>query len=307
MIYRYGAGGGGAVNPLPLAPQSNPATPGSGINWTSNLVASDALPAWRDYAGQLWYAQQALWNLDYGMLHGSFGASVMKSGLDFTSSIDSATLNSNAFANTNRYTRNPSAISTIAAAAVNRGCGFFNGSGTGSQNRFWRGDAAGRGGFFFYCRFGASSWTANGRMFVGVASNSSSAAWYTAEPSAQASHFIGLGFDSTDTNVSLFTNNNTTTTKTAIASIPALAGAGAFFLDFWLYAKPNDTKIFYRVDDLRANSDAGQTLADSQVTTTIPSNTVGMGPIVCMGSGSNAAATTAIAATRMMVFAQGGA
>ena len=155
-----------------------------------------------------------------------------------------------------------------------------------SANKYWRGNAAGLGGWFMWARFGIGLIpAATVRLFVGLTSLTTS---MTASDTPTGD-FIGLWHDTTDgaAVLSLITRNNVTTTKTAIASVPTLAANSAF--DFYLYARPNDTLIYYRLDD----AVAGTTIVDTSITTTIPTNTTFMGPQLNMSNGTaNITATT---------------
>jgi hypothetical protein len=177
-------------------------------------------------------------------------------------------------------------------AAINRGAGFAWNSST-TANLFWRGNAAGIGGFFYVCRFGMDTYALGNRLFVGLAAVGTFANWYTGDPSAQTGDYIGLGMDAADTAVSLYTRNNATTTKTTITGMPAPASTGAFFVDLFLYCAPNASTINYRVDNLVA----GTTVVDTTIATTLPRNTILMGPTAIMGSGSVAAGCACSIAT----------
>jgi hypothetical protein len=155
-----------------------------------------------------------------------------------------------------------------------------------SLNKYWRGNAAGLGGWFMYARFGIGLWpAATVRLFVGLTSLTTN----MTGSDAPTGDFVGLWHDTTDaaTVLSIITRNNTTTTKTTIAGVPTLAANQAF--DFYLFAKPNDTTIFYRLDD----AVTGTTIADTSVVTTLPTNTAFMGPQLTMSNGTaNVTVTT---------------
>lgn len=52
--------------------------------------------------------------------------------------------------------------------------------------------------------------------------------------------------------------------------------------DFYMFCKPNDNTIYYRLDNLNL----GTTLVDSSVTTTLPAAGTFMGPVVGMSNGT---------------------
>ena len=73
--------------------------------------------------------------------------------------------------------------------------------------------AAGRGGWEFTCRFGASTIPVGPRLFVGMTATTFIA--NVAEPSALVANYAVFGMDSTDTNIQLLVNSNAGTgTKT---------------------------------------------------------------------------------------------
>jgi len=66
-----------------------------------------------------------------------------------------------------------------------------------------------------------------------------------------------------------------------------------------MFAKPNDSVIYYRLDNLNT----GATLSDSSISTTIPLNTTFMGPVVGMSNGTAniVASTVGIGINRIYV------
>ncbi len=91
----------------------------------------------------------------------------------------------------------------------------------------------------------------------------------------------------------------TTATKNALAGSPSTPYATGQGYDFYLYCKPNDSTIYYRLDDLLT----GAILVDDSVTTTIPAATTFMGPVVGMSNGTanTTAATVAIGVNRIYI------
>lgn len=127
-----------------------------------------------------------------------------------------------------------------------------------SEAQFWRGNAAGQGGFLFVAdfQFAGSALAATTRLFVGLASGVTGLA-VSDTPSGD---FIGLWHDTTDAAavLSIITMNNTTRTKTPIAQFATLgqsltglvAGQG---YRFYMVAIPNDTSVYWRLDDTLTN------------------------------------------------------
>ena len=280
----YAPAASSVPNPLPLPPTTNPSTPTTGINFGDQLIAGRPMPYWKDSNGQTWFVNEQPGFYQATLLFPRDSTTTMGNAYgQATVAQDSSTITTTTWAQTSKYTRNTKTVYT-SAAAINRGAGLSFNTHAVTQS-YSRGNAANSGGFFFYCRFGLDTYAAGNRLFVGLEACGTLSGFWTGDPSAQTQDYIGLGMDAADTTASLYTRNNTTTTKTAITGMPAAATAGAFFLDFYLYCKPNDTTIGYRVDDLVA----GSTVVDTTIATTLPRNTVGMAPTVLMGSGTSAA------------------
>ena len=180
---------------------------------------------------------------------------------------------------------------------ANQALGVQIGATDGDQ--FWTGNAAGLGGFFFNTRFNISAWpAATTRLFAGLAAGISPVV--STDSVGGVSDVTGLWHDTTDsaTTFNLVTRNNITTTKTPIALTNAITAGSSY--DFYMYAKPNGTTIYYRLDDIvNGLSYEGNTV------TTLPRNTIFMGPQVEMSNGTanTAANSTAIGIARIYVEA----
>ena len=86
----------------------------------------------------------------------------------------------------------------------------------------------------------------------------------------------------------------TTATKAAITLAANLAAGQCF--DAYIWAPPNGSAVFYRLDEINT----GTNLVDTSTTTTIPTNTAFMGPTLQM---SNGTANTTVTTTAMEVMA----
>lgn len=150
---------------------------------------------------------------------------------------------------------------------------------------FYRGTGGGQGGFFFFARFGIETLTAASpnatRMFVGLQSGTTSV---LASDTIPAISCIGLWHDTTDgaNVINLLTKDGTTATKNALTGSPTTPYATGQAYDFFMFCKPSDLTIYYRLD----NVNTGATLVDSSVTTTIPAAGTFMGPVVGMSNGT---------------------
>jgi len=197
---------------------------------------------------------------------------------------------------------------TFTAATGASSMAGFRPQNTGNgNNSLWRGNAAGVGGFFVKIRWGIDTWTAGDSIFVGL-SNIDSMTNDTVGPGSKAYHGIGLATDCGDAGViKLFTNSGASNTKTTITNMPTAASGGVVWLDFYLYAPPNGSSIFYRVDDLTITTSGACTsgrvwnttqgvctLVDTSIATTLPGSTTFIGPTMLMGTGANAGAAAAV-------------
>lgn len=148
-----------------------------------------------------------------------------------------------------------------------------------TEKRYWRGSSTGLGGFEFHCRFAIGAWAAaTVRLCVGL--NTSNVGWVISDTLAGSG--IGLWHDTTDaaTILSFMTYDGTTATKTPITLINPLATGQCY--DFWMYAKPNDSAVYYKLVDILT----GTVLADTSTTTTLPPNTSFMGQEIAMSNGT---------------------
>lgn len=153
----------------------------------------------------------------------------------------------------------------------------------GTEAMFFRGSITGGGGFFFFARFGFDTWTAGGRLFVGM---HTATTVVSADPSASL-NIVGFGIDAGNTAITFMHNDATgTATKDTIAGQPALASNQGY--DAYIYCKPNDSVVYYRLVDLNLQTE----IINSSASIDLPVATTGMTPGVLA---SNAALTTATA------------
>ena len=98
--------------------------------------------------------------------------------------------------------------------------------------------AAGRGGWEFACRFGASTLPTGPRLFCGMTATTFVA--NTAEPSALVANYAVFGQDSTDTNIQLITNSNAGTGTKIDTGIPLVANG---WYEATIWCDPGSTTI----------------------------------------------------------------
>lgn len=149
-----------------------------------------------------------------------------------------------------------------------------------SEKIFFRGNAAGQGGFFFFCRFGIGNWTAGDRLFVGLTAGTI-AALVTVQPNTLL-NTCGFLIDAADTAITFASNDGTgTATKTAIAGQPALASNQGY--DAYIFMPPNSSTIYYRLD----NINTGANIVDSSVSADLPVANTMMSAAAVMGNAAN--------------------
>lgn len=162
-----------------------------------------------------------------------------------------------------------------------------------AMKSFWRGNAAGLGGFNFHARFAIGLWpAATVRLFVGLNDQNTS----PVASDTLAGNCCGLWHDTTEAAsvLNFVTRDGTTATKAAITLAANLAAGQTF--DFWMWAAPNGSAIFYKLNEINT----GTTLVDTSTTTTIPGATKFMGPTLQM---SNGTANITVTTTAMEVMA----
>ena len=194
-----------------------------------------------------------------------------------------ATISHPALAVTDRRTQAWRTQFANVATTTNQILGYYQNSALLKQ--FWRGNAANLGGFYF-----------RGKMWIGLmpaatirlAMLMTSVTTGNVISNTLAGDSCGLWHDDTmaATVLNFITRDNTTTTSVAITLATALAAGQGY--ELIMYCKPNDTILYYKVTDMLT----GLTLADSFTSTTLPRNTIFLGPEMAMSNSANATAAT---------------
>ena len=181
------------------------------------------------------------------------------------------------------YTQMKRTTSTMVVTTQNQTLGVSAIVSTAAQ--FWRGNAAGLGGFFFFTRFGIETLTTGNftiRLFAGLMSGTTN---ILASDTVPAISCVGLWHDTTEgagvLNI-VTKDGSTAATKNALAGSPTTPIATGQGYDFYLYAKPNDSVIYYRLYDLNLRT----VLSEGPFSTNLPANTTFMGPVVGMSNGT---------------------
>lgn len=154
---------------------------------------------------------------------------------------------------------------------------------------YWIGNAAGLGGFFFAARFIVELYPASTvRLFAGLTASSGT---YVVASDTVLNNTCGLWHDTTDASTgagafNFVTRNAATTTKQSITLANAIAAGNSY--DFYMFCAPNGGTITWRLDD-----NVNATTYTNSTTTTLPVNTVFMGPQCAMSNGTaNVTVTT---------------
>lgn len=167
-------------------------------------------------------------------------------------------------ATTNVYTRQRTLEYLVTTAATTAIAGFRDG-----VAQFFRGAAAGQGGFFTIIRFGLATGVnvATSRCFVGM--SSSIAAPTDVNPSTLTDMF-GIGWDSADTTVQFLYNDNAgTASKISLgANFPRPTADRTQSYEVRLFCPPGGSEISYEVWNMVNNA-----VASGSVTTDIPAAT----------------------------------
>lgn len=137
---------------------------------------------------------------------------------------------------------------------------------SGTQALYWRGNAAGLGGFYVVGRVGIAQYQSAQRTFFGM--NSSTAAPTNVEPSSVV-NMIGFGCDAADTSFTFMHNDGTGTAvkETLTGSFPCNT-SGVDMYEYRIYAAPNSSTIYYSLARLNTTD-----FFEGSVTMDIPSST----------------------------------
>lgn len=151
--------------------------------------------------------------------------------------------------------------------------------GTRTESLFLRGNSTDIGGFFAVCDFGFEAWTAGDRLFVGFSSGTT--AVVTVQPSTLFNIF-GFCIEAGDTAITLLHNDGAGTgTKDTITEQPTLAANQGYRA--YLYCKPNDNVVYWRLDDLNT----GTLINEGSVSSDLPVNTTFLCFQAIMSNGAN--------------------
>jgi hypothetical protein len=150
--------------------------------------------------------------------------------------------------------------------------------------KYWRGNAAGLGGFDIRFRFGFATISTTRRWFVGLVGVTTALA--SAEPSTNA-NILGVGQDTADTTVQFMHKNSTA--GTAVKSVGSTSLSSPAVNEVWdvrIFAAPNASSVTMSVEKLNGGSYSEYTTG---VSTDIPANTQGLALQLWANNGTTAA------------------
>jgi hypothetical protein len=272
----------------PLLIEAEPAAPSEGVTLFARLLAARRMLSWKQTDTEVYQAQPFFARNNVGLIMpGANSNAITTAGIAATTSgaVARTPASTNLFTSTRR-------IGLVTAATLGTSAQLVSVS-----QAYWRGSAAGRGGFFFCARFGNSTASAHTtyNMFVGLLNQQTAMAATTAPSATLAGlHCVGAYVDSAQNTLRLICNN-------AVAAPPTLdLGANFPFntlstdlYELVMYCPPNSTDVWYRVERLsttiplayddvtRSTYIATGTFNTSlSATGRIPTNTIFMAPQV---------------------------
>lgn len=250
---------GGLV--LPQFDTSAPTTPNAGsIVMFGRTVAGGYLPAYVGPAGLDSALQPGLMRNKICWFQPMAGSASL-TGTNGFAMTATGTATAKTPANTNIHTQTSGVDFLVTVAATTAVAGFRS-----SIAQFWRGNAAGFGGFRYVCRFAPATGTtgvSTERLFVGLIN--ATAAPTDVAPST-LTQCIGVGYDSADTNWQMYAAGASQTKTDLSIAQPSTDRSDVFELA--LFCKPNDSSIGYEFTRLSDGTKASGTLS-----TNLPTNT----------------------------------
>jgi hypothetical protein len=289
LQYNDGAGGfAGAANlevdtgNLKLVSTTDPSAPTAGIVIYSKLIAGRHLPKMVGPSGIDTVMQVGLHGNSVAMVAPASGTTAPTQwGITLTTAATMSVQQTVASANPWLATwRKRFATSTTA--------GNLSGMRT-AYAQWFRGNAAGFGGFFFRTQFGHNINLNGSQCFVGLCASTGALA-ATAGAVAALINSIGVGYDTTDSsggNWQLFRNDGSGTATKVDLGANAVRANVSHGYDMIIYCPPGAaTEIFVRI----VNIHTGVTVLDTSYTTDIPAVNAGMAFKAEINNGAVAAA-----------------
>lgn len=153
--------------------------------------------------------------------------------------------------------------------------------------QWFRGNAAGFGGFFFRAQFGQQLNLNGGQKFVGLCASTAALAATAGSVSALL-NMCGVGYDTTDADTGnwFFLRNDGSGTATKVDLGTGAARNTTHGFDLVMFAAPNSSELFARVTNLNT----GTVVLDTSYTTDLPAVNTGMAFKAEVNNGAVAAA-----------------
>lgn len=254
-----------------------PSAPADGFSMYAIERANVQTPAWVDESGQAWEVMASFFGSKWAMWSANGNGTGVSTWTLANS--ESGTATTRNVASTNLFT-SMRRIGYVTAASGSSVAGTRH-----NNQQFWRGNAAGLGGFVACFRFGFSTAnTTNKQAFVGLRASTAAISGNT-NPSS-LTNIIGFGIDATQTTLRWMVNDGsgTATTSNLGASFPSNT-TDADMYDARIFATPNGGTVYYWIKNLST----GQITSGSS-TTDLPSTTTFLCPVLWIGNGTDATA-----------------
>lgn len=246
---------------------SSPAAPSSGnVNVFGRSVGGRMMFAFKGPSGldatlqpHIGKNPTALWQAD--------GNSTTITAIGAAALTATGTATAHNWASTNIYTQARKLEYLATTAATTAVAGF-----RGATAKWWRGNAAGLGGFHMICRFAPCTGvtTSTRRCFVGMAN--STAAPTDVQPSS-ITNILGVGYDAADTNWQIMYNDGSGTATKVDTGMARPSADRTDWFELVIFCPPNGSTIYFQFTNLGT----GVTYT-ANTTTDIPSNTTALAP-----------------------------
>ena len=232
-------------------------------------------PAWIDEAGQTWEVSPSEVGSKWAKWS-AYGGNTTISIWALTNTT-TGTTTSRSVTSTNLFT-SARRVGFVTAATANAGAGTRS-----NLAHYWRGNAAGLGGFYAAFRFGFSTAdAANKQAFVGMYGSTGVITAGT-NPSA-LTNIIGFALDATQTTLQ-FMHNDGSGTATSVdlgANFPSNT-TNADLYDARIYAAPNGGTVYYWIKNLSTGN-----VTSGSTSSNLPSTTQLLSPHIHVSNGSSA-------------------
>lgn len=230
-----------------------PAPAADRLHWYSKKIAGKMTPKCKGPSGLDFPLQTALWQNNVCL----WSPTTVTAGLWLgTAGAGAGTYSTALPTVTNIYTAMKRARWANIVTTANQVLGQRN-----TEAMFFRGNAPGQGGFFFYTRCGMDAWTNGGRFFAGM---HTATTVVSADPSALA-NTCGFAVDAGDAGaISFLTRDASAATKASTGF--SMANNTGF--DLFMFCAPNSSEIHWRIVNLLTGTEASGT-----ATATLPVNT----------------------------------